>query len=117
MFTDFNNLFNEFEKMMSSQLNGRKKTFRTNDGIVHITTFYGNDKTSSEDNISELKYELERLVESQEFEKAVELRDKIKKLEINKESIEKLNLELSESIKSQDFERCINLRDKIRSLK
>ena len=56
-------------------------------------------------------------VESQDFEKAVELRDTIKKLEVNKEEIKKLNDELESYIKNQDFENAIIIRDKIKSLK
>jgi protein-arginine kinase activator protein McsA len=118
---NFNRLFNELFRMDDPFLNPKnfeKKTYRSEDGSMVFTYITNKQSNVSEDDeISVLKYKLDLAVESQDFEKAVELRDKIKKLEINKESIEKYNLELSESIKSQDFERCINLRDKIRSLK
>jgi protein-arginine kinase activator protein McsA len=48
---------------------------------------------------------------------AVELRDKIKKIEENKEELSKLEKELSECVKSQDYESAIKLRDKIKDLK
>ena len=60
---------------------------------------------------------LDDAVEKQDFEKAVELRDKIKKLEDNKEELSKLNNELNECIKKQDFENAIVVRDKIKKLK
>ena len=42
------------------------------------------DNSKSIDEISKLKYELNESVEKQDFERAVELRDKINKLEKNK---------------------------------
>ena len=48
---------------------------------------------------------------------AVELRDKIKNLEKNKEKISGLKKELDECIKTQNFERAIELRDELNSLK
>ena len=56
-------------------------------------------------------------VEEQDFEQAVELRDKIKNLEENKEKISELNKELEECIKTQNFEKAIEVRDKLNSLK
>ena len=56
-------------------------------------------------------------VEKQNFEEAVELRDKIKNLEENKEKISELNKELEDCIKIQDFEKAIELRDRINTLK
>lgn len=75
------------------------------------------DNSKSIDEISKLKYELNESVEKQDFERAVELRDKINKLEKNKDELSKLDQELNECIKKQDFEKAIKLRDKIRSLK
>ncbi len=75
------------------------------------------DNSKSIDEISKLKYELNESVEKQDFERAVELRDKINKLEKNKNELTKLNQELNECIKKQDFEKAIKLRDKINSLK
>jgi len=117
MFSDFNKLFEEFEKMMTNPSYGKKRTYRGDDGLYYITTYYNRNKPTTEDKIEYLKSELERYVEIQDFESAVKLRDQIKKLESNKDSIEKLNLELEESIKNQDFEKCIELRNKIKSLK
>ena len=57
------------------------------------------------------------VIENQEFELAVELRDRIKNLEQNQEEIKKLNDELKSHIQNQDFEKCIEVRNKINSLK
>ena len=75
------------------------------------------DNSKSIDEISKLKYELNESVEKQDFERAVELRDKINKLEKNKNELTKLNQELNECIKKQDFEKAIEYRDKIKALK
>jgi protein-arginine kinase activator protein McsA len=117
MFASFDKLMEEFEKMMTNPTFGRKRTYRSDDGLYYVTTYYNRNKPTTEDKIEYLKTELERSVESQDFETAVKVRDQIKKLELNKDSIEKLNLELEESIKNQDYEKCIELRDKIKSLK
>ena len=117
MFSDFNKLFEEFEKMMLNPTYGKRRTYKGDDGLYYITTYYNRNKPTTEDKIEYLKNELDRYVELQDFETAVKVRDQIKKLETNKGSIDKLNLELEESIKNQDYEKCIELRDKIRSLK
>jgi protein-arginine kinase activator protein McsA len=64
-----------------------------------------------------LKNELEKAVAEQKFEKAVELRDKIKTLEKNKEKISELEKKLSECVEKQDYEKAIEYRDKINALK
>ena len=56
-------------------------------------------------------------VEEQDFEKAVELRDKIKSLEKNKEKISELEKKLSECVEKQEYEKAIEYRDKIKALK
>jgi len=56
-------------------------------------------------------------VVKQEFERAAELRDKIKKLEKSKDEINKLQTELDDAISKQDFESAIKLRDKINKMK
>ena len=50
-----------------------------------------------------------------EFEKAAELRDKIKSLEVNQEKIDDLKQKLKESIENEDFEESIKLRDQIKN--
>lgn len=72
------------------------------------------DKNTNE--IDSLKLKLNEAVECQNFEEAVELRDKIKKLEKNQNEIKELNDKLKNCIDSQDFETAIELRDKIKKL-
>lgn len=114
----FNELFNDLEKDFFNPENFERKTFTSDDGSFSYTTYVnkrnGINKPSE---ISLLKQELDNAVEEQNFEKAVELRDKIKNLEQNVEKISKLQKELDESIKIQNFEKAIELRDKINSLK
>ena len=100
-----------------------KTTYSTPDGsfkyhVTRLTTNVTKEKTNkSNDTISKLKQELEECVEKQEFEKAVELRDKIKKFEENQTEITGLQEKLNEAISKQDFESAIKLRDKINKLK
>jgi protein-arginine kinase activator protein McsA len=86
---------------------------------VITTTHRTSNKKSLEetDKISLLKKELQDCVEKQEFERAVEVRDTIKKLEKNQDEIKKMQSELDESISKQDFELSIKLRDKLNKLK
>ena len=114
----FNELFNDLERDFFSPENFERKTFTSDDGSFSYTMFVNKrneiDKPSE---ISLLKEELNNAVEEQNFERAVELRDKIKNLEQNVGKISKLQNELDECIKIQDFEKAIKLRDKINSLK
>lgn len=95
-----------------------KRTYVSDNGLFSYTYLTRKSKYDKpKDEMFNLKKELDLCVENQEFEKAVELRDKIKKLEENKEELLKLNNELNECIKNQDFERAIVLRDTIKKLK
>jgi protein-arginine kinase activator protein McsA len=119
--SNFNRLFNELFKMddfFFNPKNFEKRTYRSEDGSMVFTYITNKSPELNEyDEISQLKNKLDYAVESQNFEEAVELRDKIKNLEKNKEKISKLKKELDECIKVQDFEKAIDLRDKINSLK
>lgn len=84
------------------------------------TTYYNGGPQSSnkpKNELSLLKRQLEKAVEEQDFEKAVELRDKIKNFETNKQEIEKLETDLKTAVDSQDFETAIKIRDEIKKLK
>ena len=109
-------LFNEFDTLFNSLLNqdpfifkgktkkenGKdengdwsKETFTSEDGMIQFTTIfrstYGNTPQPAEQNtLDRLRKELQNAVNLQEFEKAVELRDKIKNLEDNKVKLEDL---------------------------
>jgi protein-arginine kinase activator protein McsA len=80
-----------------------------------MTRGFGNEPKSDE--LDLLKHKLEVAIEKQEFEEAVELRDKIKSLEKNKEKISELQSKLDECVKKQEFEKAIEYRDKIKALK
>jgi len=122
---EFSSITNEESQIKEgSDENGEWKTetYTSPNGMFRyvITTTYGNPKKifkKETDEISLLKKELENCVEKQEFEKAVEVRDKIKKLEKNQDDIKKLQTELDEAIGKQDFESAIKLRDKLNKLK
>ena len=98
-----------------------KTTFNSDDGNLSYTSFvrYGNSDlplNTKKDKLSMLKEELEFRVQNQEFEKAVELRDRIKLIEKNKESINDLKKQLMVCVSNQDFENAAILRDKIKDL-
>jgi excinuclease UvrABC helicase subunit UvrB len=95
-----------------------KRSFVSDSGLFSYSFITRkSDKSQKTNEIESLKLELEQCVEKQDFEKAVELRDKIKFLEENKEELSKLNEELEGAIQKQDFERAIELRDQIKKLK
>jgi excinuclease UvrABC helicase subunit UvrB len=137
-FYNLNRLFKEFDFLDESLLNKphlkgkekvesgtdengewERKTYVSDTGLftyTYTTRKYNTNKKSTNE-IESLKKELNECVEKQEFEKAVELRDKIKKLELNNEEIIKLKKEMDDLVKNQDFEKAILVRDKIKSLK
>ena len=129
-FNDFDHYFNfkptkiigetKTEKGSDEDGDWVKQTFQSKDGLYQISTYYKTSlKKSTVSNKSEVKQlqkELNICVENQEFEKAAELRDKIKSLKENQKVIDSLKLELDEAIKNQDFEKAAKLRDEIKSL-
>jgi excinuclease UvrABC helicase subunit UvrB len=122
---EFSSITNEEpQSNEGSDKNGEWKTetYTSPNGIfryVITTTHRTSNKKSLEetDKISLLKKELQDCVEKQEFERAVEVRDKIKKLEKSQDEIKKMQIELDEAIGKQDFESAIKLRDKLNKLK
>ena len=93
------------------------------DGSYSVTNIFRNSgpvlnksQKTELDEISYLKSQLETSIEEQNFEKAAELRDKIKSLETDKEKILELQSELKKAVDHQDFERAIELRDEIKKL-
>ena len=118
--------FNSFESMdFESLMNDsetKKETYTSPDGMFKYTiiTSVGGPKqksTKENDTITLLKKEMDEYVEKQEFEKAAEVRDKIKKFEKNRDELEKLQSQLDEAVSKQDFESAIKLRDKLNKLK
>jgi excinuclease UvrABC helicase subunit UvrB len=116
-FRNFDKIFNEmFSEGTGFNLGDKKwtkETYKSPDGSFTYT--YMTRGKSNE--LHNLKEKLNLAIEDQNFEEAVELRDKIKKLEENKEKISELQSKLDESIKNQDFEKCIQYRDEIKKLK
>ena len=116
----YNDIFRAFDEMFNqlTPSNGEWKTQTkvSEDGTMKITTYYyDNDKTNP--NSKNLKQQLEIAIENEDFEKAVELRDQIKKLESNQKEIDKLEEELKKSIEEQNFEKSIEIRDQLKKLK
>ena len=117
----------DFDMKMESGIDAKdgewtKTTYTSEDGTTHIVTMtkgFGGNKPSYDksDNIEYLRSQLSSAIESQNFEKAVEIRDRINELKNTENKIVELESELSNSIKEQNFEKCIELRDKIKKLK
>lgn len=117
----YNDLFRLFDEMMEqfNSTNGEWKTQTkvSDDGTYRITSYYYGNSSDEKSETRSLHKQLEDAIENEDFEKAVELRDKIKKMESNQKEIEKLELELKQSIKEQNFERSIEIRDQLKKLK
>ena len=114
----------ESQSNEGSDKNGEWKTetYTSPNGMfryVITTTHRTPNKKSPEetDEISLLKKELQDCVEREEFERAVEVRDKIKNFEKNQDEIKNLQTKLDDAISNQDFESAIKLRDKLNKIK
>ena len=105
-------IFREFESMFNDV---EPTYYKVGPNGFYFT--YTTKSTENEtDDLLNLKTELQTAVETQDFEKAVELRDKIKSLEENSEKIQKLKSKLQECIEKEEFEKAIELRDEIKKL-
>ena len=94
-----------------------KETFTSEDGTYQVTSIYRySDSTPKKDSseVSVLKDKMNKAVESQDYETAAQLRDKINSIESNKEKIQELKSQLDDAVSKQDFEKAIKLRDKIK---
>lgn len=130
LFNEMNSMFDEpfVIKGKSNVENGSdengdwtKQTFTSNDGSYSITSvvrYYNEEQTPSKntDELSKLKFQLNKAIEEQEFEEAAKLRDQINSLELNKEKINDLKHQLDEAVKNEDFEKAIQLRDEIKKI-
>ena len=105
------------EKGSDKHGNWVKKTYKSEDGSFISTTFVREYRNEGKSEQQELKDRLNELVANENFEEAIKIRDKIKKLEQVGEELEKLNEKLKEYIKNEDFENAIKVRDKIKNLK
>lgn len=113
------NLFDEIFKEFESMFDNTNTTFTQlgDNGFIMRYTSIPTHKTKESDEIGELKDKLNKCVEEQDFEKAVEIRDRIKLLEENGNKISELETKLQKAISKQDFETAIQIRDEIKSLK
>ncbi len=133
LFDEFEQFFNEFdgffkfkpigiigetktEKGSDESGDWVKQTYTSKDGSYQISTYYRTSKKSNTEN-QDLQKQLDECVKKQEFEKAAELRDKIKSLNEKSKKIENLHKRLEEAIQNQEFELAAQLRDEIKSTK
>lgn len=132
LFSEFDSLFDGFSSYNNPMVvrgkkdvdsgedeNGAwtKETFTSEDGTYQVTSIYRyGDTTPNRDSseISVLKDKMNKAVESQDYETAAQLRDKINSIESNKEKIQELQSQLDDAVSKQDFEKAIKLRDKIK---
>lgn len=121
---NFNDIFKVFDEMfgqLESQMgNWKTQTKVSDDGTYRITSYYYGNKDNTppvNSKVDNLKTQLEIAIEKEDFEKAVELRDQIKKMESNQNEIQKLELELKKSIEEQNFEKSIEIRDQLKMLR
>jgi len=119
---NFNDILRMFDDMSSqldsSQLGQWKSETRVSeDGTIKVTSFYRSSEPKTSKGSNGLKRQLELAIENEDFEKAVEIRDQIRKMETNQETISKLEEELKQTINDHNFERSIEIRDELKKLK
>jgi excinuclease UvrABC helicase subunit UvrB len=119
---NYNDIFKVFDDMFAqfdlTHGEWKSQSRVSDDGTIKVTTYYrGGDPSKSEQGIERLKSQLEMVIENEDFETAVKLRDQIKNFESNQETIKKLELELKKSIEEQNFEKSIEIRNQLRSFK
>jgi excinuclease UvrABC helicase subunit UvrB len=110
----FDDMFAQFDSRLGEW---KSQTKVSEDGTMKVTSYYRSSEPKSSKGSNGLKQQLELAIENEDFEKAVEIRDQIKKMESNRETINKLEEELKQSIKEHNFERSIEIRDELRELK
>ena len=145
LFNELNNMFgrnnpfggrfgihgkNNVEKGKDENGEWNKETFTSEDGKIVITSFvrtsgFNDDmlmnpfknKNQKDSGVDGLKKELQRAIETEDYELAIAIRDKMKKLENSQEEIEKLENELKQVISDHNFERAIEIREELKKLK
>jgi len=117
-FNDILRMFDDMSSQFDSQLGQWKSETRvSDDGTLKITSFYRSSEPKTSKGSNGLKRQLELAIENEDFEKAVEIRDQIRKMETNQETISKLEEELKQTINDHNFERSIEIRDELKKLK
>ena len=106
---NFENLEKLFtEKFFSKSIEGDN---------IKLNFMYVKENENRENDEKSLQMELQEVIESKNFERAIEIRDELKKLEMNKLKLKNLEIQLKQSIDKQDFEKCIVIRDEINKLR
>lgn len=117
-FNDILRMFDDMSSQFDSQLGEWKSETRVSeDGTIKVTSFYRSSEPKTSKGSNGLKRQLELAIENEDFEKAVEIRDQIRKMETNQETITKLEEELKQTISDHNFERSIEIRDELKKLK
>jgi excinuclease UvrABC helicase subunit UvrB len=114
----FNEFFNSFEKSFSD-------TGMPNLKVYYVYNEDCSPKTNSiEDEINQLEQSLKFETSKENFEKCIEIKNKIDKLKKNKDvylknekEINELTLKMNALVNEQKFEEAINFRNKINKLK
>jgi protein-arginine kinase activator protein McsA len=108
---------------INSDWSNIRKTIREGKDGVFTTIYYVFNENNKEkwsvpknNQIRDLEKQLEIHVKNQEFEKAIELRNKIKNLKTNSSKIEDLKKEMEIAIREQNFERAIEIRDELKNI-
>ena len=105
--------------VLTNSVNG-KSSYQSDDGTISYTSFVrvgnGYPINSEQSKLNDLKDKMNQAVINQEFEKAAELRDRIKLLENNSKTINQLKMELKSYVEKQEFEKAAEVRDKIKDL-
>ena len=102
---NYEDIFRAFEEMFSQfhSPNGEWKTQTklSDDGTYRITSYYYGNNKDEKTSTKNLHQQLDEAIENEDFERAVKLRDQIKKFESNKKEIEELESVL--------FNFCVNI--------
>jgi protein-arginine kinase activator protein McsA len=112
----------KYDSLKDDMADIRKTVRDGKNGLVTTIYYVVNEKdkgkwsASKNNQIKDLEKQLEISIKNQEFEKAVELRDKIKNLKTNSNQIENLKKEMDIAIKEQNFERAIEIRDELKNI-
>jgi len=109
-------IFDEILKEFESMFDNVQPTYYRVGPNGFIMSYSNHTDLDKADETAKLKSELQDAVDSQDFERAVELRDRIKSIEENGEKISNLQTKLQKAIDKQDFERAIEIRDEIKKL-
>jgi len=104
--------FEKFEEIFT-----KKMLSNSFDSKIKLNVIYLNDDVVNDMTKKKLENELQEVIEQENFERAIEIRDELKKIEQRNERLKSLELELKQSIDKQDFENCIIIRDEINKLK